>query len=113
MIYDTSLSKKLEKDRLEKLEGERKSQLAIVRQKLGVFFKGLHVKEAYLFGSILQPGNFRSDSDMDIAVGGLNPKNYFQVFGQIENLLGREIDLVELEKCRFADSIEKYGERIL
>jgi len=63
------------------------------------------VKELYLFGSILTP-KFNKDSDIDMLVQFDNvdileyADNYFDFKEKLENLLGREIDLLENQAIR-------------
>ena len=65
--------------------------------------------EAILFGSIVRPGRFGARSDIDIAVPDLEPRDFFTLMGHLEEGLGREIDLVPIETCHFADSIRRMG----
>jgi uncharacterized protein len=63
------------------------------------------VKELYLFGSILT-AKFNKDSDIDMLVQFDNvdileyADNYFDLKEKLENLLGREIDLLENQAIR-------------
>jgi predicted nucleotidyltransferase len=60
----------------------------------------LNVKELYLFGSALSV-KYSADSDIDLLVNfkNLSPsdytKNYFALKFSLEELLGKEIDLLE------------------
>lgn len=55
----------------------------------------LGIEEIYLFGSI--PRNTATDkSDIDIAVRGIKPENYFQVLGELLMRTKHKIDLVDL-----------------
>ena len=65
--------------------------------------------EAYLFGSVAQKGKFRRNSDIDIAVSGLNSLEHYAFTGEISELLDKRVDVVLLEECRFAKSIKKKG----
>ena len=69
--------------------------------------------EIYIFGSIVN-GRFDENSDIDIAVRGLEPKIYFKVLAEIERFVFCEIDLIDLddEKDRFAQFILKEEELI-
>jgi len=63
------------------------------------------VKELYIFGSILTP-EFNTESDIDFLVQFDNidileyADNYFDFKGELEKLLGREIDLLENQAIR-------------
>ena len=65
--------------------------------------------EAILFGSLVKPGRFRENSDIDVAVPHLEPRDFFELMGYLEEGLNRDIDLVLLSRCHFADSIHRTG----
>ena len=67
--------------------------------------------EAILFGSLVRPGRFDVRSDIDIAVPDLEPRDFFTLMGHLEEGLEREIDLVPINTCHFADSIRRTGLR--
>jgi len=71
--------------------------------------KKYYWNEAYLFGSVAQKGKFRRNSDIDIAVSGLNSLEHYAFTGEISELLDKRVDVVLLEECRFAKSIKKKG----
>jgi len=56
--------------------------------------EGCH--EIYLFGS-LSNGNFDQNSDIDLAVRGVDPKRYFSIYGQLLLQLKHSLDLVDLD----------------
>jgi uncharacterized protein len=100
----------LEEERLER-EQERQRWLSRAKQKLAGFFRGKQVDKVYLFGSLLHEEYFYPFSDIDLAVAGLR-EDYFALLVELEELLDRRVDVVELEKCRFRDQIERQGVRI-
>jgi predicted nucleotidyltransferase len=59
--------------------------------------KAAGAREVYLFGSAAK-GGVREDSDIDFAVSGLPPENYFKAMGQASDILQRPIDLVDLDE---------------
>jgi predicted nucleotidyltransferase len=67
------------------------------------------VDRVYIFGSLSRPGRFRDNSDIDIAVEQMAPTLFFALIGQLAEALERDVDLVELEKCHFADRIRAEG----
>lgn len=67
------------------------------------------VDRAYIFGSLSCPGRFRESSDIDIAVEQMAPSAFFALIGQLAEAFRRDVDLVELEKCYFADRIRVEG----
>jgi len=52
--------------------------------------------EVYLFGS-LGIGTNRKSSDIDIAVRGIAPEQFFPVYGELMTQLGHRVDLVDLD----------------
>jgi predicted nucleotidyltransferase len=53
-------------------------------------------REIYVFGSFAE-GKDREDSDLDLAIQGLPPSEFFNTAARLEDLLGRPIDLVDLD----------------
>lgn len=109
--FDTSLWEEALSKRAEKREEHRKQLLDITKKKLYSYFKNKKVKSVYLMGSLLRPGQFYEFSDIDIAVDGLE-EPYFQILRELEEILDRPVDIVELESCRFRQSIEAQGIKI-
>ena len=69
--------------------------------------------EIYIFGSLVQ-GNFKKNSDIDIAVKGLPKGKYFEIGGKLMMELEHNFDLIKIddENNRFADYIKKNEELI-
>ena len=65
--------------------------------------------DAYIFGSVATEGRYRSASDVDIALSGLDTLDYFAFIGDISELLNKSVDVVRLEECRFSQSIITKG----
>ena len=56
----------------------------------------LGATEVFVFGSATKDG-LRPGSDIDMAVRGLPPSIYFSAISKVTDLLGRQIDLVDLD----------------
>jgi predicted nucleotidyltransferase len=56
----------------------------------------LGATQVFIFGSALR-GELRSDSDIDMAVTGLPSRVYFSAISKASDLLGRPLDLVDLD----------------
>jgi predicted nucleotidyltransferase len=66
-------------------------------------------KEIYLFGSLVN-GDFTGESDIDLAVKGLEKKFFFKTLGKLIMELEHAVDLVNLEKeDRFSAMLKKKG----
>ena len=57
---------------------------------------GLGASQVFVFGSAVK-GQLRPDSDIDMAVSGLPPNIYFSAISQASDLIGRPVDLVDLD----------------
>lgn len=56
----------------------------------------LGATEVFIFGSATK-GGLRPGSDIDVAVRGLPPSVYFSAVSEAEDILGRPVDLVDLD----------------
>src|ERR1700733_2611296 len=59
-------------------------------------FIGLGASQVFVLGSAVK-GQLRPNSDIDIAVSGLPPLVYFSAISQASDLIGRPVDLVDLD----------------
>lgn len=66
------------------------------------YLKSVGCTEIYLFGSIAH-GNANDSSDIDIAVRGISPEDFFYIYGQLMYRLQHRVDLIDL------DLQEKFG----
>ena len=64
--------------------------------KAATLFIGLGASQVFVFGSAVN-GQLRPDSDIDMAVSGLPPRVYFSAISQASDLIGRPVDLVDLD----------------
>lgn len=71
------------------------------------------VRRVWLFGSIITPERFGSDSDVDILAEGAGSR-VFHLAAEVEQRLGWPVDLldVELVSARLLDRVQKQGELI-
>ncbi len=60
--------------------------------------KAAGAREVYVFGSCAT-GAMRDDSDVDLAVSGLPPRLFFKAMSQATAVLGREMDLIDLDEA--------------
>jgi len=94
-----------------KREQERQEMLGKVLKLVEKLSERYGFRRAVLFGSILREGQFYEDSDVDIAVEALPGEHFFALAAELSRTLGREVDLVELENCRFSGKIRREGLR--
>ncbi len=93
-------------------EALRQQILADTIEALKKYFRRKRVRKVYLTGSILREGKYYPFSDLDIAVEGLE-EDYWETLVQLEDLLDKNVDLIELESCRFKQEILERGLKIL
>jgi predicted nucleotidyltransferase len=72
------------------------------------FSKKYHVKRVLLFGSSLD--DTRESRDIDLAVEGINPKDFFKYYGDLLLSLSKPVDLVDLsEETKFISLVKEEG----
>jgi predicted nucleotidyltransferase len=111
LAYRRSLQTRWERRR-EKAERRRQAAYCAVQEaSAGVFCRYPSLHRAYLFGSVTYPGAFHAQSDIDIAVEGLDPQRYFDVWRDLERALPHwVIDLRDISSASsFADLVRKTG----
>lgn len=109
MPFDTSILDEALARRKARNETERQRVLAKTLRLLDELGPTYKIERAYVFGSTVKPGRFHADSDVDIAVEQIDPRRFFEAMSEFFNRLGREVDLVELDKCHFAHRIRQTG----
>ncbi len=110
-MFDTSLWEKIQEEKYKEKEKKRKEFLQKILINLRNYFSNKKVEEVYLIGSLTQEGMFSEFSDVDIAVKGLK-EEFFKTICELEDLIERPIDLIEMEKCFFSERIKKEGIKI-
>ena len=66
----------------------------------------------YQWGSLLYPSNFRTYSDIDIGVEGINSsETYFALLGAAQSITKFPVDIVKMEKIEpeYAEDIRTNG----
>jgi predicted nucleotidyltransferase len=91
-------------------EDARQQTRSAVDEALAALAKRYAFGEVYLFGSLVKPGRYRGDSDVDLAVSGLGDA-YWTFAAELSEQLGRDVDLVDLDTSRFAERIRREGIR--
>ena len=92
------------------VEETRKQLLKRVRKAAVVLKSRFAVRRVVVFGSVAHAAWLVPDSDVDLAVEGLAPKDYWQAWRMVEEIIGdRPVDLVEIEAAR--ESLRQAVER--
>lgn len=67
-----------------------------------------HVKKVLLFGSNADPS--KEGRDIDLAVEGINPKDFFKFYGRLMLRLSKPVDLIDLtETSKFTTLVREEG----
>ena len=75
------------------------------------YAKKFDIKEVYLFGSSL--GNIEEAKDIDIAIRGISPSQFFDFYGKLLRHLSKPVDIVNLSKrSRFTEWVEKQAVKL-
>jgi len=109
--FDVSLWKQALKVHADACEDLRQKVFQELRDALCLLSEKYDWDDLYIFGSILNRGGFSERSDVDIALGGLNKFQHYRFVADISMILNREVDVVLLEDCPFAETIQKKGLR--
>lgn len=92
-----------------KKERKRQGLLKKTQEVLNTLSSEISFREAYIFGSILKRKKFYLDSDIDIAILGLKDKDFFYVISRVADMLGRDVDIIQLERHPLKDKIIQEG----
>ena len=65
-------------------------------ERAAAILKSYGAQEVYVFGSAAS-GEMREESDIDLAVSGLPPEDYFPAMGAAGEVLDRPFDLLDLD----------------
>jgi uncharacterized protein len=72
--------------------------------------KSYGARDVFLFGSVLTATDPSTVSDLDIAVAGMPPENFFRAYGALTMDLESPFDLVDLDNdAAFAQSLRRRG----
>ena len=91
---------------------ERERLLERIREAAAVLKTRFGARRVVLFGSLAHAAWFTPDSDVDVAVEGLEGNAYWQAWRLLEEMIdNRPVDLVELETAgeSLQRAIRRYG----
>lgn len=90
-------------------EKERQLLLNKTLEWLEEFGAKYGIKQAYIFGSVTESNRFHDQSDIDVAVEQVNPEYFFSAISVLSEHLGRDVDIIRLNQCHFANRIRQQG----
>ncbi len=78
------------------------------KRKIREISEKYHAKRVLLFGSCLDAT--RESRDIDIAVEGISPEDFFKYYGDLMLKLSKPIDVIDLsERSKFTKLIQQEG----
>ena len=90
-------------------EAERQRLLALTLEWLRTHGATYEITHGYVFGSVTEPGRFTKASDIDVAVDTWKTGDICGLMGYLSLHLNRDVDVVPLDQCHFADKIRRLG----
>jgi len=109
MGFDTSVRDEAVRRTRMRREALRREVLDATLAALGSLPAELRIEEAYVFGSVANPGTFREQSDIDIAVSPI--VDTLRLATHLSAELGREVHVVELDDSNIARTARQKGLR--
>jgi len=109
VVFDTSVLDQAWAEQKSRWEQERESLLRRVFEWLDDCGHRYGLKQVYIFGSLVNRNEFTDLSDIDLAVTGTPGEQIFALMAALTRVLGREVDVVVLRQCHFADKIRREG----
>jgi predicted nucleotidyltransferase len=68
-------------------------------------------QKVFLFGSVTRPGVFNDRSDVDLALESEPPQmSIYRLIAELMARLGRPVDIMMVDQCRFRERIRREGE---
>ena len=104
-----TLLQQLTRQRFEERERLRHEVRHRLREVLSQTIPGRRV---FVFGSLTQPGKFTEVSDIDLALESELPGiTIYQLISVLSEQMGRSVDVLLLDECRFKETILKQGDQ--
>lgn len=103
-LLDARLAREKEQN-----EMERQRLLPLALTWLRTHSSTYGIIHGYVFGSVTEPGHFTQSSDIDIAVDTWETGDICGLMGYLSLHLNRDVDVVPLDQCHFADKIRHQG----
>jgi predicted nucleotidyltransferase len=76
----------------------KKETLERAIKKIASVSKEFGAKKVILFGSCLE--NIETAGDIDIAVSGIKPREFFKYYGKVSMAVDNEVDIIDLDDVR-------------
>jgi len=103
-----TLLEQINRDRFEaheRLRQETRQTLCNVLEEI------LPAQRVFVFGSLNAPGRFTDESDIDLALEAEpGSMSIYQLISLLSERMGRPVDVLLLDECRFREKIIREGE---
>lgn len=107
--FDISIWERADRQNRESREQSRQKVLKDLSGALDQLSLNYKWDELYIFGSVSQSDRFSERSDVDIGIQGLDKHMHYRFVAELSNLMERDVDVVRLEDCSFAEAIRTRG----
>jgi predicted nucleotidyltransferase len=107
--FDISVWRRANEKIRRRREQQRLKAYDSVRKAIDQLEKKYPFDAIYFFGSLTKPYKFSNRSDIDIAIEGLDKYLHYRFISELSGLLNREVDVVRLEDCPFAENVKTRG----
>ncbi len=89
-------------ERMQAVRRERQAKAwAVARQAAALLKTHYHAARVVAFGSLTQSSRFHPWSDVDLAVWGLSPADYFEAVARVLDVgADIKVDLIRAERCK-------------
>jgi len=92
--------------------GEIDTRIKELIDKAAQILRSYGALEVYAFGSATT-GDFNEDSDIDLAVRGMPPENFYSAVGDALCSMDRSVDVIDLDGgSAFGKFLEEHGELV-
>jgi predicted nucleotidyltransferase len=109
--FDISTWRRALQDNRRRRERQRIDALNQVNKAIEELSHTYQWDDLYIFGSAIRPERYYEFSDVDIGIEGLDKFLHYKFIADLSRLIEKEVDVVRLEDCSFADAIRTRGIR--
>jgi len=95
--FDTTLLDRALRRKRQDREKLRRETIQQLTRAIPPLAKSYGIERVFLFGSAIKPGRFHERSDVDVAVYGLDKKDYFSFMAALGGVISRDVDVVHIE----------------
>ena len=110
-MYDTGILDRALRARRRRLAGEQAELRRRVERALVALRDRFGVRSAWVVGSLRSPDRWREGADVDVAVEGCS-QAVLDVMKAVEDATGRVVDVIDLDRHPFPESVTRSGIKV-